>query len=203
MKSFYLVALLAATAVVPNDAATVLQFIIKNILAITSSSSTAIVPSLRVTNVTVTNSTNGTTGSAGGAINDGTVTESSPSTLPGTGSSFVCPTPSLDSMCMTLYEPVLCDELCPYGNSCEAIASGYVAETQCRFQDPFSEEEANPNNENAAAASPTPCPTMSAGSMCTMEWEPFVCNATCSYGNRCEAVQAGYNVEAHCQREDF
>jgi hypothetical protein len=104
---------------------------------------------------------------------------------------FVCPEQQGDWICSTEWAPVLCDGLCQYGNFCEAAAAGYEdGDARCVSYDPYAETT-------------EPCPTMQPGTFCSMYWEPFICDERCTYGNRCEASMAGFDVATRCRPDDF
>jgi hypothetical protein len=43
------------------------------------------------------------------------------------------------------------------------------------------------------------CPTMEPETFCTEEYEPVICNETCTYSNSCFAKMSGYDVDANCK----
>jgi hypothetical protein len=111
----------------------------------------------------------------------------------GSEPAFVCPDKQGDWVCTAEWAPVLCDGQCQYGNSCEAAAAGYEDggdAVRCVSYDPYAETM-------------EPCPSMEPGTFCSMYWEPFICDERCTYGNRCEASMAGFDVATRCRPDDF
>ena len=77
---------------------------------------------------------------------------------------------------------VSCFTDCLYGNRCLANRAGW-ASAECK---------------------PVSCPESSAGSVCTLEYDPIVCNSrlvsagiTCAYSNACLASEAGYTTDSY------
>ena len=51
------------------------------------------------------------------------------------GDDIICPVPSPDSICNTMYKPVICGKnKCRYGNQCTAASSGYDVDKECKNQ---------------------------------------------------------------------
>jgi hypothetical protein len=98
-------------------------------------------------------------------------------------SGFSCPSMQPDFFCDQEWAPVLCDNLCQYGNACEANASGYNTDTQCE----------------AVVTEDFVCPTMDPEAICYEIYQPVTCGAEkCVYSNDCIAISSGYNFEIDC-----
>jgi hypothetical protein len=101
--------------------------------------------------------------------------------------SKACPLMDPDIFCEQTWEPLLCDDTCQYGNSCEASAAGFNVANACV-----------PDSTVAAAA----CPVMDPEIFCDQQWIPVLCTSDCQYSNPCEASAAGWDTSSDCVPND-
>jgi hypothetical protein len=100
-----------------------------------------------------------------------------------------CPTMNPDFFCEQSWDPVTCDDVCQYSNTCEAAASGFNVTTQCF-----------PVDANATVEEETPtCPPLNPDFFCEQSWDPVLCDEVCQYSNECEAIASGYNATTQCR----
>jgi hypothetical protein len=75
--------------------------------------------------------------------------------------------------CDKMYDPVICKDICTYGNLCLGVGAGFL-ESDCLPECP--------------ETGPVPCNKM---------YAPVICKDSCTYGNLCLGVGAGF-LESDC-----